>query len=244
MKNIHLSILALFILGNLSYAGGEFTEVTPYETDDVNLAIKAYEEPPKAPIYTEPKIKKIVKPTPKKIASSNGFYVALGISGIRYDQACDCSVSSSLPTDNTSISKKNAGAIMGRIGYDFNQYIGIEARAMKTLRSDAKIDHVGLFVKPMVPIGDVSNIYALVGVAKTSVSGQAQALEAESLALGGGFEFDLSQDSVKDVRYSRNFDGMGDQEKGVGLFIDYERLVAKEDTPDLDTVSVGVTYDF
>ncbi|HIO96212.1 MAG TPA: porin family protein [Campylobacterales bacterium] len=243
MKNIHLSILALFILGNLSYAGGEFTEVTSYETEDENLAIKAYEEPP-TPIYTEPKIKKIVKATPKKIASSNGFYTALGISGIRYDQACDCSVSSSLPSENNSLSKKNASAIMGRIGYDFNQYIGIEARVIKTIVSDAKIDHIGLFIKPMIPIGDVTNIYALIGVAKTSASGHAQEIEAESLALGGGFEFDLSTDSVKDVRYSRDFDGMGDQEKGVGLFIDYERLVAREDTPDLDSVSVGVTYDF
>jgi hypothetical protein len=29
-----------------------------------------------------------------------------------------------------------------------------------------------------------------------------------------------------------------------GLFVDYERMVVKSGAPDLDALSVGVTYDF
>jgi len=57
-------------------------------------------------------------------------------------------------------------------------------------------------------------------------------------------EVDLSKDTPKEGRYSRVFDGKGDQEKGIGLFFDYERLIVKKNSPDLDTLSAGVTYDF
>ena len=96
----------------------------------------------------------------------------------------------------------------------------------------------------MLPVGDVTNIYGLVGVAKTTTSGSLQKTDAETLALGAGVEVDLSEDHAKEGRYGRAFDGKGDQEKGVGVFVDYERMVVKSGAPDLDAVSAGVTYDF
>ena len=36
----------------------------------------------------------------------------------------------------------------------------------------------------------------------------------------------------------------GNQEKGLGVFVDYERMVVKSGAPDLDAVSTGITYDF
>ena len=62
-----------------------------------------------------------------------------------------------------------------------------------------------------------------------------------------GLEFDLSSkddDYEEDVRYERPFDGHANQEKGWGLFIDYQQLLIKSDLPDMDIVSIGVTYDF
>ncbi len=64
------------------------------------------------------------------------------------------------------------------------------------------------------------------------------------MAYGAGVELDLSEDVPRNGRYSRDFDGEGDQEQGIGLFIDYERLVAEKNTPNLDTFTAGVTYDF
>jgi len=96
----------------------------------------------------------------------------------------------------------------------------------------------------MLPVGNSTNIYGLIGAGKTKTKGSMPHVDSKSLALGAGIEVDLSRDIPKNGRYSRNFDGHGDQEKGVGLFVDYERMVAKKHAPILDAVSAGVTYDF
>ena len=249
MKKITLSIIALATLGQFAYAGGDINPVTVYETEDVVMATEAYEEAEivepvyEAPIpepadVVAPSVVAEVPETPKKESSSiaNGFYAGLGITGVAYESNCDCKIRAG--------SEENI-AMMARVGYDFNRYIGLEARGMKTVAEGegAEVEHAGLFVKPMLPMG-VANIYGLVGFAKTTTTGNLQNVDAEAVALGAGFEVDLSDDVPKDGRYSRDFDGEGDQEQGVGLFVDYERLVAKEDAPTLDTISVGVTYDF
>ena len=263
MKNIKLSILTLIAIGNFAYAGGDISPVTIYETDDVERATEAYkraipvieEVVPEyiEPVYVEPvpiepvvvPVPVVAEPTPRVVvpitpptppvtppptptsSSSNGFYTGLGITGVAYESACDCKVGGG---------SENNLAISGRVGYDFNKYIGLEARGTTTVAGGggADVEHMGLFVKPMYPIGDATNIYALIGAGKTKTSGDLQKVDAESLALGAGVEYDLSIGG----------DGQGDDERGVGLYIDYERLVVKSDSPDLDTVTAGVTYDF
>jgi OOP family OmpA-OmpF porin len=250
MRNIQLSIIALIAMGTLGYAGGDISPVTVYETEDVQLATEAYEESYVTPIIeevveVEPKVVEqvVVAPIPVKVVepkeiSPSGFYAGLGITGARFESNCDCKTGGAGTETNV--------ALAGRVGYDFNKYIGIEARGIQSVAGDdgASISHLGLFLKPMVPIMNATNLYALIGAAKTSTKGNLQKVSAESLALGAGVEVDLSADVPRDGRYSREFDGKGDQEKGVGLFMDYERLVVKSDAPALDTVTLGVTYDF
>ena len=189
---------------------------------------------------------------PKKVSPS-GFYAGLGITGSMYQSNCDCPTkdigsSSSLGSQSSKTQAsgtENSVALLARVGYDFNRYVGLEARGMKTVTSDnANISHVGLFVKPMLPVTNGLHAYGLVGLAKTKVTGAYQNVDAETLALGAGIEYDLSIDTPKEGRYSRNFDGQGNQEKGMGLFLDYERLVVETDAPELDTITAGLTYDF
>lgn len=240
MKNIKLSIITLIALGTLCYAGGDiYPDTTVYEQEDIQLAQEAVVEPtiPKQsvvqPIIKEPK----PKAKPQKEIMPSGFYVGLGISGSRYKTKCNCSKKSG--TDNTI-------AVVGRVGYDFNPYIGIEARGISSIakKNGGAVTHTGLFLKPMLPIGEVTNLYALLGAARTKTTGKLQQVHAEGVALGAGVEVDLSADTPKEGRYSREFDGKGDQEKGLGLFFDYEKLIVKQNAPDFDTVSAGVTYDF
>jgi len=240
MKNIKLSIITLIFLGTFCYGGGDiYHTVTPYEQEDIQLAQDAVVEPviPK-PIVIKPIVQE-TKPIKKEIKeiSPSGFYVGLGITGSRYDSNCNCPTKSDI---------ENSIAVVGRVGYDFNPYIGIEARGMKSIAYDsgASITHAGLFLKPMLPIGQLTNLYALLGASKTKTTGNLTQVDAEGLAMGGGVEVDLSKDTPKEGRYSRPFDGKGDQEKGIGLFLDYERLIMKKNSPDLDTLSAGVTYDF
>ena len=273
MRALKLSIIALVAIGNLSYAGGDISPVTDYEIDDTVVADEeaypiedeyieptveeesvvdepVYVEPKPTPIYVAPpEPTPIVKPKPtpipvvvkpKKRVSTNGFYAGLGISGVRYKDSCHCKKGVKVTNKDTTY------GVMGRVGYDFNQYIGVEARGSKTdWKSDgSKVEHIGVYAKPMLPVTNSTNLYGLIGVAKTKVRGSMPHLDSDGLALGGGVEVDLSKDTPKDGIYSRSFDGEGDQEKGLGLFVDYERMVAKTHAPRLHAVSAGVTYDF
>jgi len=234
MKNMKLSLITLMAIGSFAYAGGDLSIITPYETEDIVLAEEAYVEPEPAPVVVP---KPIPAPVPVKDIKANGFYAGLGITAARYSTSCKgCSESG----------KDDTGGVMARVGYDFNKYVGLEARGIKTnWQSDGgKVEHAGIFIKPMVPVGDATNIYGLVGVAKTKTKGSLQKTDAEGLALGAGIEVDVSTDTPKEGRYGRAFDGKGDQEKGVGVFLDYERMVVKSSAPHLDAVSAGVTYDF
>ena len=174
---------------------------------------------------------------PKSIRA-NGFYAGIGLSAARYDPNCNCK-SSRGGTDRTA-------GVMGRVGYDFNKYVGIEARAIRTnwKPHGGKIKHGGIFLKPMIPVSNQANIYGLLGYAQTETEGKLRKVDSKNFAWGAGVEYDLSRDEAKEGRYSRDFDGKGDQEKGLGVFADYERLIQKSQSPNLDTVNVGVTYDF
>jgi OOP family OmpA-OmpF porin len=214
--------------------------VEPAEPVYVAPPKPVYVAPPKPVVIPEPVVipDPIVKKAPKPLASVSGLYAGLGIVAARYDTNCGCE------GDQSGIDK--TAGVMGRIGYDFNKYVGVEARGMVTnWKADGgKIEHIGAFVKPMVPVTDALNAYGLVGIAKTTTRGSLRSTDVTGLAFGGGVEYDISTDHQKNARYGREFDGQGDQEKGLGVFADYERLYYKKGSPDLDAISAGVTYDF
>ena len=242
MRNIKLSFIALVALTTLGYTGGDFEVVTPYEAEDIkNIEEMVVEEVVKPVVKTPVIVETAVVEEPTKEAKdiyANGFYAGLGIVATRYKTSCSTRCANS-GTDKTI-------GVLGRVGYDFNKYIGLEARGIRTsLKNDGgTVKHAGVFIKPMLPLGDKSNIYGLIGLAKTTTQGRLQRTNAETLALGAGIEVDLSKDSPKDGRYNREFDGQGDQETGLGLFVDYEKMVVKSGAPALDALSAGLTYDF
>lgn len=244
MKRITLSLATLMAVTTFIYAGGDLSVVTPYEIEDVEMAEEAYVEPVVEPApepVIEPIVAPIPQPQPVQEINPSGFYAGLGIAAANYKSNC-----STTPTGcGPGTTDKTAG-VMARVGYDFNQYVGIEARGIRTnwKSNGGKVKHAGLFVKPMMPVTDSTNVYGLVGVAKTTTQGSMQRVNAEAAALGAGIEVDLSTDTPKEGRYGRPFDGKGNQEKGLGLFLDYEKMVVKSGAPDLDAVSTGVTYDF
>jgi len=147
------------------------------------------------------------------------------------------------------------GAML-RGGYDFNQYFGLEARALVTFlgKGDfggAPLGHLGLYAKPQYPINERFNIYGLLGYGYTKNLGNGKRLtyfDHDSGVSGGiGLEYDLSDkegDFVKSIDYNRTFDGYGNQGKGWSLFVDYQRLLIKSDIPAMYAVSFGAKYDF
>jgi len=266
MKNIKLSLFAVIALGGLLNAGGDLVIVTPYEVEDEIMAEEAYVEPmveeyiepvveeyiePVQEVYVAPTPAPVVEPTPVVVApipvkniNPSGFYAGLGIAAAQYTPNCSCPTTTG--TVNNKTTKDRTAGLMARVGYDFNKYIGIEARGIRTnWKSDGgKVQHAGVFVKPMIPVGDATNVYGLAGLAKTKTQGAMQKTNASGLALGLGVEVDLSKDTPKEGRYGRAFDGKGNQEKGLGVFVDYERMLVKSGAPKLDAISTGITYDF
>jgi len=235
MKKIQLSLIALLASSNLVMAGGD---ILPVVFEEENIEVEAVPVEPAVEVAPVVVVAPTPTPVPVPIADVSGIYAGLGIVAARYDTNCGC-------TGDKSGVDKTAG-VMARVGYDFNKYVGVEARGMLSNQkgNGGEIKHAGVFVKPMLPVGDATNVYGLVGLAKTTTQGKLRRTDAEGLAFGGGVEYDLSSDKKKDAKYDREFDGKGDQEKGLGLFVDYERLYYKSGSPDLDAVSAGVTYDF
>ena len=129
-----------------------------------------------------------------------------------------------------------------RAGYDFNEYVGIEARYIGTYwdaddLGGQELTHFGLYVKPMMPINEQLNIYGLVGYGITTTTtggnGNLGEVDENGFAAGLGLEYDIDTQ-----------DAEGALESGFGLFVDYQRLLIKSDVPDMDVVSAGVTFDF
>ena len=115
--------------------------------------------------------------------------------------------------------------IMAKIGYDFSEYLGVEARGFQTNwdYEGGKLKHLGAFLKPMYPINEEITLYGLAGYAKTSM-GTKRSFSDTGLAYGVGIDYALNED--------------------FGLFVDYERLLHDAGVYDLDALSFGLSYGF
>jgi len=165
-----------------------------------------------------------------------GLYTGIGITRLFFDGVCDCG----------DVYEDYTYGVLVRVGYDFNPYFGLELRGATTWIEEegAKLkSHLGIFAKPQYHISEDLNLYGLIGYAK-SETGDTVKYSDSGLSWGVGLEYDLFDDDKDDGFYKREFDGQGDQEKGWGLFVDYQKLIEKDGAPDMHMISFGVTYDF
>lgn len=145
---------------------------------------------------------------------------------------------------------------MVRGGYDYNQYVGVEARYIHTFLEEGPyggtpLSHIGIFLKPQYPVSERLNVYGLLGYGYTENLGNGARLDyfdnGSGFSAGLGVEYDLSDsdyDREENGNYDRIFDGYADQGRGWSLFLDYQRLLIDSNIPDLDAVSLGLRYDF
>jgi len=183
--------------------------------------------------------------TPVPFINPLPLYIGVGLlwSGTSFNCPCADDVQDSRLKDTTY------GGIL-RVGYDFNEYIGIEGRMLKTFMSKtfAETTHYGLYLKPQYHVSDALNIYGLIGYGTTKIDCDYRDMplyDDSGISFGAGLEYDLSSDTSEGA-YARGFDGQGDQEKGWGLWVDYQNLLHDEGSNDIraNIVSAGVTYDF
>ena len=206
-NKVKLSLVAVMALGNMAFAGGDISPVTLYEVMD---EVKAAE------VKVENVVKKIPKKVivaPKKVEEKveevSPWYAGAGLTAGR--------------AKSTNCEDITYG-FMAKIGYDFSEYVGVEARGLRTNweYEGGKLKHLGAFLKPMYPLNEEITFYGLAGYAKTSMGNQ-RSFSDTGLAYGAGVDYALNED--------------------FGLFVDYERLL--HDAPyDFDALSFGVSYGF
>jgi len=221
MKKLNLSLAAIFAMGAFAVAGGDIAPVEPVVQEPV-------------------------------VESTGTFYLGLGYG--YFDQTMDSIA-------NTSINlETETDNVMLQAGYQFNEYIAVEARAWfavgdatmsasqgyRGVSGDLSGDYSswGIYVKPMYPVTDAFNVYALLGYASTSIEPDSASADnyfwdTDEFSWGLGAEFGVTEN--------------------VYIFADYVNLGAPDNfdwkhngvtTPDVDvdgdlyTFNVGVTYKF
>jgi opacity protein-like surface antigen len=143
----------------------------------------------------------------------------------------DVEVSDGVISDDDSLN-----AFMLQAGYKFNPYIAVEGRYWFTNEDewndtgvDFSADSWGIYAKPMYPVTNELDIYALLGYGDTDpeFDGQGPTSDTDGFQWGLGAAYDVTDN--------------------VALFVDYVSLY--DDTVDgidleIDTVNVGITYTF
>lgn len=134
-------------------------------------------------------------------AQDNGAYGHIGVEALDYDGA--------------------SGNIVGRVGYDFAQYFGVEGEGSVGVmddNDDFKIDYkVAGFVRAKAPIGEQFEVFSRVGYYHVD----SELGDADGLAFGGGLEYFLNP-SKKD-----------------SLRLDYTHLEARIGNADVYAITYG-----
>lgn len=222
MKKFNLSLVAILATSTFALAGGDIAPVEP------------------------------IVETPVEYDAS-AFYIGLGYGGMK----------AKLSTDLLNINKTSDtfNQVMLQAGYNFNEYIAIEGRyyigtdnsswnwydgqvgAPILGGQSVSADAWDIFVKPMYPVTDSFDIYALLGYGETSFDyswGRSTNFgDTGGFAWGLGAKYDFSDNWSVFVDYI-------DQEDG-GLndfYLVNGVLVPVNLDVDFDTWTVGVSYTF
>ena len=108
-------------------------------------------------------------------------------------------VKSSLPnTGEESLKDTTLGGIV-RVGWNFNDHIGIEFRGLKTRLSKdfSEVSHVGLYIKPQIYLKDEVNLYGLAGYGITKINfddvTSAKNISTGSFSYGAGMAYSFAK---------------------------------------------------
>ena len=219
MKNIVLSAVAVLAMSSFAVAGGD---IAPVEEP-----IVVVEEP---------------------VVTDAGFYLGLAYGAANVESTwTETDLSGGTYTDPSE--DFDYSTVMLQAGYKFNSYVAIEGRYWFGMDEeiftgeDLTVDTFGIYVKPMYPVTDAFDIYALLGYASS----------------------DLTVEDASGVIYDPNYDidgfswGIGAAysfNDNVSLFVDYVHMyddesswteangwISKEELV-LSTWNFGVTYQF
>ena len=211
MKTIKLSLVSILALGSFAFAGGDI-----------------------APVVEEPIV----------VEDNSTFYLGLGYG--YFNQNND-------NIDNTSENIELAlDTVLLQAGYQYNEYIAVEGRywigvgdleQSGSLTNDLSGDYSawGLYVKPMYPVTEEFDIYALLGYASTSLETDSGSYwDTDSFSWGLGAQYEVAENIVLFADYVNL--GMPDSFD----FTDGNGVIHSDVDADINlyTINVGVSYKF
>ncbi len=228
MKKFTLSIAAVMAMSSFAVAGGD---IAPVEEP-----IVVVEEP--------------------MVVADSGFYVGLAYSYMNAtSEINDGDVFQW--GDGYELADADINTGMFQAGYKFNSYVAIEGRywfgGSETIAHlpdsagigrdvDIDVDSWGIYVKPMYPVSDAFDIYALLGYADNGY-------ELSAITVAG--DVDMNPDTDIDG-FSWGIGAAYNFSDNIAVFIDY--TVLYDDETDwhadlvvedvIDTINFGVTYQY
>ncbi len=212
MKKLTLSLATILATSTLTFAGGDIAPIEPIiET----------------PMVVEEEV------------TDSGLYIGLGYSLLRSESKYD---GHDLANDYS--------AVMGQVGYKFNEYIAVEGRYWYGLGEeldnldagvfgtfDSEATAWGIYAKPMYPVTQELDVYALVGYGAASVNGTKFSngttadVEVTGLSWGAGIAYSFTE----------NFSVFADY---VDFYDDTEQVNSGNFENAFDSINLGVTYKF
>ena len=235
MKKITSSIVAAIAVSTFSFAGGDI-----------------------APIEPEVSVPEVVESTP------GAFYVGLAYSYIKSDGEFTGTVGPALPGADlinfTGTAEADWHAVMLQAGYQFNPYVAVEGRywtnvgtgdaegtivypdpvGPQSTSGDAPdIDAWGIYLKPMLPVGESFNVYALLGYGSVDVGGS----DESSFQWGAGASYGISDNLSLFVDYVSLYD---DTTTTTNYIVENNEPYELVQTGDQSIYSInfGLTYKF
>ncbi len=232
MKNIVLSAVAVLAMSSFAVAGGD---IAPIE---------------------EPIVEEVV--VVENLDA--GFYLGLGYSFL------NATIDEELVIGRTTLSRnaldESFSDIMIQAGYKFNAYVAIEGRywfgldtstrffgddRINSFDDDVSVDAWGIYVKPMYPIGENFEVYALLGYGAADMTidnlpGHAEYTtdSIDGFSWGIGAEYEFSNNIAVFVDYVSIYDDTTSIDNGVWDGVVFSSEVERK----IDTVNVGVSYKF
>ena len=173
-----------------------------------------------APVY-EPAVS---EPKPVATPLEPVFYVGSGLAVAGLSRDCPCN-------NNTRLKDMTYGLAL-RAGTDIIDYLGIEARYLRTFieKDFSEVTHYGIYLKPYYSLSASTTIYGLLGYGKTSVDytgrRNSSTLDKSGFAYGAGMEFMIQND--------------------LSVWVDAQHLLGSEgdfDT-DVNVGTAGILYRF
>ena len=230
MKNIVLSAAAVFALSSFAIAGGD---ITPVEEPAVEVP-------------------EVVAPV-----TDAGFYIGIAY-GYLNTTVEDTYKAGGIEITDTLIDD-DFGEIMLQAGYKFNQYVAVEGRYWLGVNDGSflspdnigteteygvSIDAFGLYVKPMYPVAEGFNVYALLGYASADATIDGYDAEyvtddIDGFSWGIGAEYAFNENLSVFVDYTVLYDDTTDYNGA-----DYGVLWSGSEDRTLDVIDFGVTYKF